>query len=367
MKKSLKTFTLGMAAFAFLTGAQLSYADTVQNQPITGVPISANISHNSTVTITTKDISTESPELHVKMGIPVVSGMRDTKYQGQLNDIIERHAMEDLEHAKAEAKKAAEKATSAGLAVRPYQLIVKAEVKANGGSLNEDRISFTVTTYLATGGTGSPRVDTYNVIDSSEAKLVKLEDLLGDNYKTIVNQEIEAQIAENADHYFKGEQGFKGISDTQSFYIEGNEVVIVFPKYSIAPGSTGTPEFRIAIGQDLIGEPVQPKHPAIVLTAEQVYKNESGTMMIPLRLVAEHQGFKVEWKEANRSVELSKAAQWTTVYEGKDSFFRNKMAPVSLGGAAMNNGGTLYVPVKFAIEILLADVVLGEQGTISIQ
>lgn len=40
--------------------------------------------------------------------------------------------------------------------------------------------------------------------------------------------------------------GFKGISENQNFYInDANQIVVVFDKYKIAPGSSGEPEFII--------------------------------------------------------------------------------------------------------------------------
>lgn len=94
----------------------------------------------------------------------------------------------------------------------------------------------------------------YN-INLKENKTISLEDVLGKDYVSICNESINTQIEEklktdkNA-YYFDAENGgFTSIDDPDTqpqFYInkKGN-VVIVFDKYAIAPGSMGIQEFEI--------------------------------------------------------------------------------------------------------------------------
>lgn len=318
---------------------------------------------SSTVKLSSKEINTTSAELLVKMSIPVVEGMKDAKYEAQLNDIIERHAMEDLDNAKKNALDAADVAKKGGFEVRPYELIIKGELKSNGGAANADRVSLSIVTYLATGGTMGPRIDNYSFLDTAEAKRITLKDLLGDNYKAIVDKEVNDKINANPDQYFKGD--FKGITETQSFYVEGDDVVIVFPKYAIAPGSTGTPEFRIALSPiDGGSNETKPAVPPIVLNADQSYKQD-GFTMVPLRFVSERLGFNLTWHETTRSVELIQGDQVFTVFEGKDNIL-NKKDAVTLKGSAINKEGTMYVPLTFFTDILQAKATVGEQGQITI-
>ena len=81
---------------------------------------------------------------------------------------------------------------------------------------------------------------------------LNLKDVLGNNYKQIVDETIEKEIEErsknqNMTYFTKEEGGFTGIeNEYQDFYINTDgKVVIVFPKYQIAPGSMGTQEFVI--------------------------------------------------------------------------------------------------------------------------
>lgn len=97
----------------------------------------------------------------------------------------------------------------------------------------------------------------YN-IDLETGKELTLRDLLGPDYVEIATAEIKSQIEQRTktdpDQLFydygkeepEGVKGFEKLSENQMFYInkEGN-VVIVFEKYSIAPGYMGCPEFVI--------------------------------------------------------------------------------------------------------------------------
>ena len=78
--------------------------------------------------------------------------------------------------------------------------------------------------------------------------------MLGPNYIDIVNRSVKEQIArrmaEDDDlFYFSEEDGagyFVTILPSQDFFInEKGHVVVVFPKYAIAPGYMGIQEFEI--------------------------------------------------------------------------------------------------------------------------
>lgn len=91
----------------------------------------------------------------------------------------------------------------------------------------------------------------YYNIDLKYGRELTLHDVLGDGYLERVNEQIRAQIAQREESdesqsFFEGEEGFLEISENQDFYInETGKVVIVFDRYSIAPGYMGFPEFVI--------------------------------------------------------------------------------------------------------------------------
>ncbi|WP_165971922.1 DUF3298 domain-containing protein [Paenibacillus piri] len=321
------------------------------------------------VKISTKTVKNEDGLVAVNMNIPVFEGLKDSKYQAQLNDIIESGAMKDMESLKTQAQEGAAAAQEAGQKMRPYTLDVMYEVKADGGGANANLVSVKIVTGVYTGGAhGMPRVNTYTVLDEAEAKSVQLKNLFGDGYKETVNEQIRQEIAKHPDKYFK--DGFKGISDTQSFYVEKGAAVIVFGAYEIAPYAAGTPEFRIPFSQ-----PSRPASPSrLVVSGSElsvgdaaIYINDSGMTLAPLRAIAERLGWNVKWNGETQSAEISKGAQWTSLQTGKDAYIYNKMAPFSLGQApVIKEDGIMYVPLDFFSRVLKASVIT-EAGIIGIQ
>lgn len=96
----------------------------------------------------------------------------------------------------------------------------------------------------------------YYHIDKKTDKVVKLGDLFKDEeYKTVISKEIKRQMIErmkqNSDVTYwvdecSEEWSFCAINDDTNFYFskDGN-IIIVFDKYEVGPGATGTPEFEI--------------------------------------------------------------------------------------------------------------------------
>ncbi|WP_217560761.1 stalk domain-containing protein [Paenibacillus sp. GbtcB18] len=372
MKKSFKLLTLGLAGSCLLAASTgTSYANSAVQAPaatsVAAEPVSAQASvKNGAVQVTTKEIKEDSPELSVNLQLPVIQGMKDTQYQDELNDIIYRHAMKDVEAVRTQAQRdlAAANGSASELAM-PYSVDLIAEVSASGGQEDANRLSLRVATSVYTGGAhGMPRVDTYNVLNAEEAQKIELKDLFGDNYKAIIDKQISQEIAKHPDDFF--EDAFSGITDTQSFQIRDGKAVIVFSPYDIAPYAAGIQEFSIPIAQG--GSSSAPSSLVVggeVLSAKQgsLYTTAEGTTMVPLRVTAEKLGFQLKWNQEQWAAELSKGAVWTSVYKNKDAYTINKMAPISLGEAAViKEDGNMYVPASFFSKILKADVtVTGDQ------
>lgn len=93
----------------------------------------------------------------------------------------------------------------------------------------------------------------YN-IDIQNGTELSLKDVLGAEYKEIVNMEVKKQIQqrqeedyENNRYFTEDEGGFSGIdNEYQDFYInKDKKVTVVFQKYEIAPGYMGIQRFVI--------------------------------------------------------------------------------------------------------------------------
>ena len=93
---------------------------------------------------------------------------------------------------------------------------------------------------------------TYDTVDTKNGLYLTLPMLFTDDgYVAVISDEIKAQIQQQtADDpsaaYFTGDDGFKSIDANQTFYInDDHKLVIVFDKYTIAPGYMGNPSFVI--------------------------------------------------------------------------------------------------------------------------
>lgn len=109
-------------------------------------------------------------------------------------------------------------------------------------------MSIPIKKYEFTGGAhGMTYLDSYNYNLNTGYKL-KLSDLFIKNidYKNIVNSFIKDSISKDPEKYFEGDEGFKGISDNQQFYIENDGVVVYFNLYDIAPYYVGIPKFKLS-------------------------------------------------------------------------------------------------------------------------
>ncbi len=99
---------------------------------------------------------------------------------------------------------------------------------------------------------------------------------------------------------------------------------------------------------------------------KELYNNENGEAMIPLRQIAEALGYKVEWDNKTRTATLTKGPQWSKLTIGEDNYNFAKMI-VKLGAAPELKDGTTFVPVMFLEEVLKVDMKITEAGMISIK
>lgn len=129
---------------------------------------------------------------------------------------------------------------------REMDVIVDYEIK----SQTENRVSFTVS--FAEGWVSSYEERYYYNLDLSENRDLTLRDLLGEDWTGLCNASIQKQIDESVDQegftpFFKPEEGgFTTVDENTSFYVREDGVVVVcFPRYDIAAGFIGIPEFPI--------------------------------------------------------------------------------------------------------------------------
>lgn len=96
----------------------------------------------------------------------------------------------------------------------------------------------------------------YYHIDKRTDQMIKIADLFdSEEYKEVISNEIKKQMRdrmkenENIVYWMDAELkdcSFSKIDDNQNFYFsENGNIVIVFDKYEVGPGSSGAPEFEI--------------------------------------------------------------------------------------------------------------------------
>ncbi|MCM1307023.1 MAG: GHKL domain-containing protein [Butyrivibrio sp.] len=108
---------------------------------------------------------------------------------------------------------------------------------------------------------GSGQCSRFVTLDKKSGSILKLSELFEENgdYVGIISGEILRQMKERkengeGDYFIPGgiwseDECFKRIDEEQNFYInDGNELVIVFDEYEVAPGKMGMPEFVIPSG-----------------------------------------------------------------------------------------------------------------------
>ncbi|REE54742.1 copper amine oxidase-like protein [Paenibacillus taihuensis] len=359
-KYPLKQLTLGALGTLFIVAsAPLAFADeaavTTSNEVtaapiVTAVPISAQLPATGGVTIQEKKLTLKEDIFDYELHLPVISGMKDAKYQQALNANIAARAMAvaDGMHKQAKADAAA---ADGQYEFRPYSVYVSFEVYSDGSDAAGNVLSFKVLTYTYTGGAhGGTLAQTYNVKNTATASQLKLKDLFGSNYKSIINKAVAADIKKHEDIYFP--DVFKTISDSQAFYVKKNKAYIIFQQYEIAPYAAGMPEVAVNI----------PTPSKIVVNgttltgAGKLFVNKDGFLMAPLRTLAVQLGYTLSWNTKTQSTELTKGAQWTSLTVGKDRYTYAKLAPFTLGAAPVVKDNLLYVPLTFFSQVLKAQV-----------
>ena len=89
----------------------------------------------------------------------------------------------------------------------------------------------------------------YYNLDLAADKELTLADVLGEDWVTVCNDSIRAQMAaaEDPSVYFDESMGgFSTVDEATDFYInQAGNPVVVFPPYTVAPGAMGYVEFEI--------------------------------------------------------------------------------------------------------------------------
>ncbi|MDR1559993.1 MAG: RsiV family protein [Clostridiales bacterium] len=108
----------------------------------------------------------------------------------------------------------------------------------------KDIFSVIIHSGLFPGNTSSDNVRT--VVFDNE-KILKLTDALGEDAYEKADAVVRKTIEKAGEgQFFKQEKDYRYVTDKTAFYIDTDgKPAVIFDKYSIAPGSSGTPQFKI--------------------------------------------------------------------------------------------------------------------------
>lgn len=212
---------------------------------------------NEQLQVQTKIISDDTEEIQSSIKIPVFVGSTKEEVLKQINDILEKDALDFKEELSNMAKTDFEESKKSTFEFRKYELLVDYEVH----TANEELISVSTLNYQYTGGAHGLSVKIPYNFDLATGKEIALSDLFkeGKNYGKILNEEIQKQIKANPDNFYEDEiEHFSGIIEDQTFNIKDGKLFIYFGQYEIAPYSSGIIEFEIptSVLKDVINSPL---------------------------------------------------------------------------------------------------------------
>ena len=237
---AMSTVTCTFIAFVLLINTNSSLASDIAEIPIIG---------DIAKIFTVKEVKEEDATKLINAKIPALENTGNTDLEKRINYEIMLKINEILEEAEGRAAEYKKAVIETGGTEESYQPI-NIQIDYKVGYSSDDVVSFVILKSETLASAYTERYF-YN-IDIKTGKNLNLRDVLGNDYKEIVDETIYKEIAErskNPDNaYFtKEENGFDGIeNEYQNFYInENGNVVIVFEKYEIAPGYMGTQEFEI--------------------------------------------------------------------------------------------------------------------------
>ena len=240
IRYTITTVACAFSTFVFLLNINPSFAASVSEVPIIG---------SVAKVFTIKEYKREDETKLINAKIPALENTGNSELEERINYEIMLKINEILDEAEQRAAEYKEAVIATGGSEEDYHPI-NIQIDYKVGYSGEDIVSFVINK-SETLASVYTEMFFYN-IDMQSGKKLNLRDVLGEDYKEIVDKSIYKQMEERSQNpdnvYFSEEEGgFDGIeNEYQDFYINSDgKVVIVFKKYEIAPGYMGIQEFEI--------------------------------------------------------------------------------------------------------------------------
>lgn len=232
MRKFNYAIAMTMLMFMLLTNVSPKFAYAMQEIPIIG---------NIVKVITIRNYFDKDGNSEIEMEIPNLKN--DNNSQSQTNENVNEDVNQLTQNIldKFYAEMNSENHLS---------------IKVESDVIENNKYWFTLKLTISEVAASSDLKYKYYNIDKRTDEIVKLSDLFDDeNYKKAISEEIKKQMISRMEKdkdvvYWIDEENeewnFNMIEDNQNFYLSNKDnIVIVFDKYEVGPGSTGTPEFEI--------------------------------------------------------------------------------------------------------------------------
>lgn len=195
------------------------------------------------VIVTNKQVKETLPYISKELNYPIITVSKYKEAQDMMNTKINIDINTWANGIILEAKKCEDDYKQFQGELLPYEIVTKYKVALN----KKDLLSIPIDYYQYTGGAHGMTTRLGYNFQVSTGKIIKLADLFNPDYdyKSVINKEVEKQIAKNPEYYFDNGAVFKGIKDQQDFYLTEDGLVIYFQLYEIAPYVGGIREFKI--------------------------------------------------------------------------------------------------------------------------
>ena len=241
-KRATATLATTFALFVVLLNTNESFARAMGDVPIIG---------SLAEVFTVREYREENDTDLIEAKIPAIKNTGNEDLEDRINYEISSKINEVLEEARARAEEYKEAVLSTGGTMDDY-IPTKINVDYKITYQDDKIISFVITKSESSASAYQEQYF-YN-IDIQNGKELNLRDVLGEDYKKIVDEEVNKQIRERMEKneeniYFTAEEGgFSGIENKyQDFYIDENKkATVLFQNYEIAPGYMGIQNFEIS-------------------------------------------------------------------------------------------------------------------------
>ena len=241
MKGVMATLATTFALFIVLLNTNETFAKSMED-----IPVICNLAKVFTV----REYKEENDTELIEARVPAIQNTGNNELEKRINNEISTKINAVLEEAKQRAKDYQEAIVETGGSLDDYRAM-RIDIDYKITYQDENFISFIITKFESLASAYTEQYF-YN-IDIKNGRELNLRDVLGDDYKNIVDKEVSKQIEErkkadeNNIYFEENKGGFSGIEDEyQDFYIDENKkVTVVFQKYEIAPGYMGIQNFQI--------------------------------------------------------------------------------------------------------------------------